>query len=183
MPQESESRALDKVIVRLPDGMRDKLKEAASANGRSMNAEIVARLENSFSIDAVEKDFFSKFTNIRFFMDVLPAGLAARIRAAAKARKRSPKEEVVQALEAAYPPPANQTLGEIIATLEAITKSTDDENMQMLLHHFREVLRKNPGTENNEVLGFRIEGPLDVLPETSERSEAGERSERSDLLD
>lgn len=47
MPQESESRALDKVIVRLPDGMRDRLKDAAKANNRSMNAEIVARLENS----------------------------------------------------------------------------------------------------------------------------------------
>lgn len=46
-PQQSESRELDKVIVRLPDGMRDKLKEAAAKNNRSMNAEIVDRLESS----------------------------------------------------------------------------------------------------------------------------------------
>ncbi|MFD9897493.1 Arc family DNA-binding protein [Mesorhizobium sp. NPDC059025] len=45
MVQESESRSLDKVIVRLPDGMRERLKKAAEANNRSMNAEIVARLE------------------------------------------------------------------------------------------------------------------------------------------
>ncbi|KSV72922.1 hypothetical protein N182_28760 [Sinorhizobium sp. GL2] len=32
-------------MIRLPDGMRDGLKEAAERNGRSMNAEIVARLE------------------------------------------------------------------------------------------------------------------------------------------
>ncbi len=32
-------------MIRLPDGMRDKLKEAADTNGRSMNAEIVGRLE------------------------------------------------------------------------------------------------------------------------------------------
>ncbi|WP_244542794.1 Arc family DNA-binding protein [Devosia crocina] len=51
MVQESESRVLDKVIVRLPDGMRDQLKAAASEVGRSMNAEIVARLEASFEID------------------------------------------------------------------------------------------------------------------------------------
>lgn len=39
-------------MVRFPEGMRDRLKEAASANGRSMNAEIVARLEVSLEVDA-----------------------------------------------------------------------------------------------------------------------------------
>lgn len=38
----------DKYVVRFPDGMRDKIAEAAKANSRSMNAEIVARLEASF---------------------------------------------------------------------------------------------------------------------------------------
>ncbi|WP_281502989.1 Arc family DNA-binding protein [Ancylobacter crimeensis] len=37
----------DKVMLRLPDGMRDRLAEAARENGRSMNAEIVSRLEKS----------------------------------------------------------------------------------------------------------------------------------------
>jgi hypothetical protein len=35
----------DQYMARLPDGMRDALKAAADANNRSMNAEIVARLE------------------------------------------------------------------------------------------------------------------------------------------
>jgi len=35
----------DKYVVRLPDGLRDRIREAAAENGRSMNAEIVARLE------------------------------------------------------------------------------------------------------------------------------------------
>lgn len=39
----------DKVLVRMPDGMRDRLKEAAKANNRTMNAEIVARLESTFA--------------------------------------------------------------------------------------------------------------------------------------
>ena len=34
-------------MVRFPDGMRDAIKRAAEANGRSMNAEIVHRLEVS----------------------------------------------------------------------------------------------------------------------------------------
>lgn len=48
MAQESPSRAMDKVIVRLPDGMRDRIKAAAEANNRSMNAEIVATLEEKY---------------------------------------------------------------------------------------------------------------------------------------
>ncbi|RBO91025.1 Arc family DNA-binding protein [Pseudochrobactrum asaccharolyticum] len=48
MTQDTPSRSLDKVIVRLPDGMRDRIREAAEKNNRSMNAEIVSRLDNSF---------------------------------------------------------------------------------------------------------------------------------------
>jgi len=51
--QQSESRSLDKVIVRLPDGMRDRIREAAEANNRSMNAEIVAALEKEFPAPAL----------------------------------------------------------------------------------------------------------------------------------
>lgn len=39
----------EKFIVRFPDGMRDKLSEAAKASGRSMNAEIVHRIAQSFN--------------------------------------------------------------------------------------------------------------------------------------
>lgn len=38
----------DKFMLRLPDGMRDLIKQAAHENGRSMNSEIVHRLEMSF---------------------------------------------------------------------------------------------------------------------------------------
>ncbi len=48
MAQDTPSRKLDQYIVRFPDGLRDRLKEAASENKRSMNSEIVARLEESF---------------------------------------------------------------------------------------------------------------------------------------
>ncbi|WP_053843941.1 Arc family DNA-binding protein [Paracidovorax avenae] len=39
----------DKVLVRMPDGMRDQLKSAAKANNRTLNAEIVSRLQDSFT--------------------------------------------------------------------------------------------------------------------------------------
>jgi len=48
MTQDTPSRALDKIIVRLPDGMRDRLKQAADANNRSVNSEVVSRLDASF---------------------------------------------------------------------------------------------------------------------------------------
>ncbi|MCD2163822.1 Arc family DNA-binding protein [Comamonas koreensis] len=41
----------DKVLVRMPEGMRDKLKAAAKDNSRTMNAEIVDRLERSLERD------------------------------------------------------------------------------------------------------------------------------------
>lgn len=40
----------DQVIIRLPDGMRDRLKQVAAKNHRSVNAEIVHRLQ--LSLDA-----------------------------------------------------------------------------------------------------------------------------------
>ena len=39
------SRDSDKFMLRLPDGMRLKIAADAKANGRSMNAEIVSRLQ------------------------------------------------------------------------------------------------------------------------------------------
>lgn len=44
------SDAAEKFIVRLPPGMREKISEAAKTNNRSMNAEVVARLNRSFSM-------------------------------------------------------------------------------------------------------------------------------------
>jgi plasmid stability protein len=35
----------DRIIVRLPDGMRDKIATMAAANGRSMTAEVIAALD------------------------------------------------------------------------------------------------------------------------------------------
>lgn len=43
------SRTAEQFVVRFPEGMRDRIKEAAEANNRSMNAEIVARLDASFA--------------------------------------------------------------------------------------------------------------------------------------
>lgn len=41
----------DKFIIRLPDGMRARIKAAADANNRTMTSEIVARLTMTFDDD------------------------------------------------------------------------------------------------------------------------------------
>lgn len=48
---EAPSRQLDKFIIRLPEGMRDQIKAASKSSKRTMNAEVVARLDASFKAD------------------------------------------------------------------------------------------------------------------------------------
>ncbi|MGE8145595.1 Arc family DNA-binding protein [Pseudomonas frederiksbergensis] len=42
-------KALDRFVLRLPDGLRLKLKRIAKENRRSLNGEIVARIERSLA--------------------------------------------------------------------------------------------------------------------------------------
>ena len=45
---EQSSQNQDKFIVRLPDGLRDRIRLTAETNHRSMNAEVVALLEENY---------------------------------------------------------------------------------------------------------------------------------------
>lgn len=65
------SRLADQFVVRLPDGMRDRIAEAAELNVRSMNAEIVARLEMTF--DAMGK--ITPGEMIEALMKAFPPGM------------------------------------------------------------------------------------------------------------
>lgn len=49
-------RESDKFMLRLPDGMRERIKAEAEANNRSMNAEIVATLEEKYPAPAGDTD-------------------------------------------------------------------------------------------------------------------------------
>lgn len=48
MSQDTPSRNLDKIVIRVPDGMRDRIAAAAAENKRSVNAELVALLEGYY---------------------------------------------------------------------------------------------------------------------------------------
>lgn len=51
----TNSRTADKFVVRLPDGLRGRIFDVAASNNRSMNSEIVHRLERSIATE-VELD-------------------------------------------------------------------------------------------------------------------------------
>ena len=52
----AESHAKDKFVIRLPDGLRPAINAQAKANHRSMNNEIIHRLERSLELEALYKD-------------------------------------------------------------------------------------------------------------------------------
>jgi hypothetical protein len=49
------SKTSDRLQLRLPEGMRDKLAQAATANGRSIGDEIIDRLAQSVERDEMQK--------------------------------------------------------------------------------------------------------------------------------
>jgi hypothetical protein len=64
MTKETPVRDQDKFMLRLPDGMRERIAREASANNRSMNAEIVARLELSFEVTETEESLTERQNRI-----------------------------------------------------------------------------------------------------------------------
>ncbi|RUT39762.1 Arc family DNA-binding protein [Pseudomonas sp. PAMC 29040] len=46
-----DSRELDKFVLRLPDGLRPRIANAAQDNHRSMNSEIIYRIERSLNLE------------------------------------------------------------------------------------------------------------------------------------
>lgn len=58
------SDVADKVMLRLPPGMRDRLAVAAKENGRSMNSEIVSRLEKSLDQFKTIEELVEKVKNL-----------------------------------------------------------------------------------------------------------------------
>lgn len=73
MANEKTGRGADQFPLRLPPGMREQIKDAAGKNGRSMNAEIVSRLEETFQ----EREYILKET-----IDKIASGALDEIRRA-----------------------------------------------------------------------------------------------------
>lgn len=82
------SRTADQYVVRFPDGMRDRIAEAAKANGRSMNAEIIARLQSTFTPTQQRLDFQAR----EELLTLVNEAIDERIARDAQAPKRGGKK-------------------------------------------------------------------------------------------
>lgn len=91
----------DKYVLRFPDGMRDRLKDEAAKNGRSLNAEIIQRLSESLTAVKRVTDF-SKSSLIEGARIPLPPDLAEAIQKAAEKQRRSLADQAISTLDAAY---------------------------------------------------------------------------------
>lgn len=60
MSKEPKVADQDKFVLRLPDGMRERISKSAQENGRSMNAEIVQALEQFFPAEPTIEDVLDK---------------------------------------------------------------------------------------------------------------------------
>lgn len=56
MAEDANRAWKDQYLLRMPDGLRDRIKRAAEANNRSMNAEIVAALTEKYPPPAVDME-------------------------------------------------------------------------------------------------------------------------------
>lgn len=96
-----ENRRLsDKFALRMPDGMRGKLRGAAEENNRSINQEIVERLQKSFEVDRTAEAAQGNVSMLSLEQEL--ETLRAQIRAEAMARasiegRLRPLEEFVSA--------------------------------------------------------------------------------------
>lgn len=68
-------RSSDQFMLRLPEDLRDRIRSIAERNGRSMNAEIVLRLERSISFEdeygSIENAFKEVWGDIDEIKDAL----------------------------------------------------------------------------------------------------------------
>lgn len=78
--QRTNSRTADKFLVRLPDGMRERIAEVAHGHHRSMSSEIIARLARSLEGEDVDGNTFAVY---------LPESVRAEIEPLAQDNDRS----------------------------------------------------------------------------------------------
>lgn len=94
------SETQDRFIVRLPDGMRDRIKAAAERNGRSMNSEIVEALLRNYPEPATPEDVIDEVAAILTYFDAdlrkAAMGMLAEEAASGRLERRVEIEELVR---------------------------------------------------------------------------------------
>lgn len=70
MTDQGPSRFLDKIIIRLPDGMKERIRKVAEAHGRSVNAELRMLFERTYQPEAKLDEYVSEIDS---FIRNMPA--------------------------------------------------------------------------------------------------------------
>ena len=120
----------DGFMLRFPEGMRERIKAAADASNRSMNSEIVARLEGGLDRD---EDGAIKVW--------LPQELLERIYDEAHGSDLDPNLLIVDALESVFPAPV-PTFGDLISGLRKAIAGRDDEPSMVAMRDYLEAAEK-----------------------------------------
>lgn len=68
---QSTSREQDKFVVRLPDGLRPEIAAVARNNHRSMNGEIIFRLQHSLKQEQIQDEQSNLITQLMKRIDAL----------------------------------------------------------------------------------------------------------------
>ncbi|PTT42364.1 hypothetical protein DBR23_03665 [Acidovorax sp. HMWF018] len=93
----STGRESDKFMLRFPEGMRAVIKEAAEKNGRTMNAEIISRLQASF--DKGKDRPISNYATVDHGDDPPPLDIYAQLAIHAERRALAVESEKLQLLQ------------------------------------------------------------------------------------
>lgn len=94
------NREAEQAHIRLPDGLRDRIQIAAAANKRSMNAEMVVRLERDSDASACTPVIGGQSNFVKTALR-LPPELHAEVHAAAEAEDRTYNAQLIHMLHRA----------------------------------------------------------------------------------
>lgn len=87
---------LDKFLLRMPDGLREKIKRAAEQNSRSMNSEIVHMLESSLEAEDLHLTLRLKVSELEHLNLMLTQDLELRRKELAKALEAETRVKVLE---------------------------------------------------------------------------------------
>jgi hypothetical protein len=64
MTDHSPSRSLDKIIIRLPDGLKERIRRVAEQNDRSVNAELLVLLERTYPPETIIDEYIEHIVEV-----------------------------------------------------------------------------------------------------------------------
>lgn len=128
------SELAERFQVRMPEGLRDRIRQASERTGRSMNSEIVLRLEQSFV----------------WPQERLDPSLMERIQRAPALKMARVRQEILRILEMHFPDDTGPTDNDFWEFGMRYVLSAPPEDQQRLLDELKGMMRVKMGNPNWE---------------------------------